>query len=750
MGKQPKKLFNSVLTIHIVTGTMLILLLLAVLITIQYRYLNQQMIRNGIQAADYIAIAAVDPTVQTLAYDRIAPTIEKLLTNAPQLKSIVVYNSIGGVVKAGGLTAGKDLTVEELKGLLPKISSQDIYLTSSKIPKIYAALSNTTETIGIVRVELATAYMRTRIIKTILLLSGLGLVLFSVLILVDFIFINQKLGIPLAATTAMMQRYGKHPDITVVNQIKESLTTEPNDEIGQMMHTFANLIDTIETQNAELRKSEELYRSYIDNAPMGILIADKSGRYLSANNTICQMTGYSEAEMLKLSIPDIVAPESLEVSKQHFNRVVATGHASGELLYLPKNGKKRHWSVDAVKLSEDRYLSFHKDITKERELEAQLHHSQKMDAVGQLAGGIAHDFNNLLAGIMNAAQLLKSPKRNLDKKERKFADIILQSAERAADLTKKLSTFSRKENIAAKAINVHEIINEVEIILSNTINKNISIKMDIKADHAIIIGDSSGLQSALLNLGINASQAMPEGGELSIRTDNRTFNQEYCTDSQFDLNPGTYLEIEISDTGCGISPQDLLKIYDPFFTTKEPGKGTGLGLAAVYGMIINHHGAINVTSEVGRGTSFTIRLPCSDIKTKPYEPTTEVISGSGLILLVDDEESIRISGAQMLQDMGYQVLLAEDGKEAIKLFAQRKSEIDLVVMDMIMPQMNGSAAFYQMKETDPQCKVIISSGFTRDENLDSLMAAGLCGFIQKPFRDFELSRLLAEALNKPA
>jgi len=372
-----------------------------------------------------------------------------------------------------------------------------------------------------------------------------------------------------------------------------------------------------------------------------------------------------------------------------------------------------------------------------------------MDAIGQLAGGIAHDFNNLLGGIMTAAQLLKLPKRNLDKKSIEFVDIILNASTRAADLTNKLLTFGRKEKAVSAQVNIHAVIAETVAILTNTIDKKIQIKTDNTATQYSVNGDHGELQNALLNLGINASHAMTDGGELSFKTSNIQLNQTYCDISPFEIIPGDFIDIEVRDTGCGIDINHINKIFEPFFTTKEQGMGSGLGLSTVYGTIQGHHGVITVYSEIGTGTVFHIYLPNTNEaehdKTQNISEE-EILTGSGIILLVDDEEIIRKTGSHILNEMGYEVLTAENGLEAVKIFNDGHNNIDLIITDMIMPIMNGREAFYKFKEIDASCKVIISSGFTRDENLDELKQSGLSGFIKKPFKSAELGQLIRKIL----
>lgn len=390
------------------------------------------------------------------------------------------------------------------------------------------------------------------------------------------------------------------------------------------------------------------------------------------------------------------------------------------------------------------------DMIQQREEEKtrlleQLNQVHKLDAIGQLAGGIAHDFNNMLGGILGAGQVL--PRYLSDEpKAKQIHSIIMQSATRAADLTSKLLTFSRTSIKTATLVNIHTIIQETITLLQNTTDRRIQIDTDLNANQSSIVGDPSQLQSAILNLGINASQAMPDGGTLRFSTRLIDIDDDICNASPFDLLPGQCLEIEVTDTGCGISVENMHKIFEPFFTTKEQGKGTGLGLAAVYGTIIQHGGSITVHSELGIGTSFQILLPLNTSARSTQPVSQEVIKGRGTILFVDDEEVIRITAKAILEDLGYSVLLAENGEEALSVFKENKKAVDLVILDMIMPVMNGKDCFFTLRKLHPDVRVILSSGLVRDEDLDDMKRAGLKGYIHKPYLSEALSQSVYNAL----
>ena len=511
-----------------------------------------------------------------------------------------------------------------------------------------------------------------------------------------------------------------------------------------------------------LKVSEEKYKSLIDKVQTAIVLHDGEGRIIETNPLAEKLLDSTNQNLKGVSLnegssvvlredgsrmPASELPVSLvlESGQSVRNYVIGIRHKeNSEILWVLVNAEPEFdESGNIIQV----IVSFI-DITQRKKTDELLRQSQKMDAIGQLAGGVAHDFNNMLGGIVASAQLLQNPARNLDERGRMFVNLILDASSQASELTGKLLTFGRKSEISSRPVSVHSVIGDVIALLNRTIDRRIKISVIEHAEQSTVLGNSTELQNSLLNLGINASQAMPDGGELQITTRNVYLNEAYCQSIPFPLTPGDFIEIEVRDSGIGISHENLDKIFEPFFTTKEQGKGTGLGLATVYATVQNHHGAINIYSEPGTGTVFHIYLPCTGDDPSQSAGDEVKYSGKGKILLVDDEKLIRISGSETLKEMGFSVLLAENGSEAVRVFREKHNEIDLVIMDMLMPEMNGSDAFFKMKEIDEHCRVIISSGFTKDENLREMKQAGLAGFIQKPFRNNELSRLLRGVLKE--
>ncbi len=509
----------------------------------------------------------------------------------------------------------------------------------------------------------------------------------------------------------------------------------------------------------QIKESEDYFKALIENSVDAISVINDKGENIYQSRAFSKMMGYETTERVGKNAFEYMHPDDKQRIVFHFvSALTKPGviehinfrafHCDGTIRYLEGTAKNmlENSAVKGIVVN-------YRDITARKlaeeendKLQEQLAQSRKMEAIGQLAGGVAHDFNNTLAGIIGAAQLLKSPKRNIDEKSMKYVDMILKSVNRAADLTAKLLAFGRKGKMDSTVIDVHKIIDDTIAIFNGTIDKNININVRNKAKSSNIVGDDSGLQNAFMNLGINASQAMPNGGEILIKTDNVFLNESFCEESSFDIEDGNYIQVEVQDTGIGISSDNIKQIFEPFFSTKKDGMGTGLGLSAVYGMVQDHHGLVKVSSKVGVGTSFFILLPVTENILEIKGSSGIIQSGSGQILLVDDDELIRVTGKHMLEEMGYEVILAEDGGLAVDIFKKNFENIDVVIMDMIMPSMNGREAFNEMKKIDVNCRIIISSGFTKEENLDSLRDNGLNGFIHKPFKDVELSKLLIDVL----
>jgi signal transduction histidine kinase/CheY-like chemotaxis protein len=387
------------------------------------------------------------------------------------------------------------------------------------------------------------------------------------------------------------------------------------------------------------------------------------------------------------------------------------------------------------------------DEEKEKEkIQEQLFQAQKLEAIGTLAGGIAHDFNNMLQGILGYASLLKLKLKETDEMYKPI-DIIEKTAERAAELTRQLLGFARKGKYFVEVLNPNDLVNDVSNIIKRTFDKSISIEMNLSPDVSLIEGDKSQLENSIMNICLNARDAMPSGGILRIET----FNEDVSKNNVSGADVlGSYAVISISDTGIGIDEDIKSRIFEPFFTTKEPGKGTGMGLAMVYGIVKNHNGFITVDSIKGKGSTFRIYLPKykKAVEDRHYKNAIAPIHGRGTLLIVDDEDDIRDFFKIAMSDLGYSVLEASNGKEALKIYNENKSSIDLIILDLIMPEMGGKEALIKLKEINPNIKVLISTGYGDDGIVKDLADKNIVGFIYKPFNIVKLSETIGNALLK--
>lgn len=509
----------------------------------------------------------------------------------------------------------------------------------------------------------------------------------------------------------------------------------------------------------ELRNSEENLRITLNSIGDAVIATDMQGVITRMNPVAERLTGWHLDEAADRKLDEVFTIVNVNDRKPAQNpvvQVVATGKITGlanHTILLSRTGKEHRIADSAAPILADSgeivgvILVFH-DVTEELALQEQLAQSQKLDAIGQLAGGVAHDFNNILSGMIGAAELLKARIPAGDSASRNFLSLILESSQRAAGLVRQLLTFSTKRQTLSTVVDVHGAIDDTIALLEKTVDKRISISRTFAERKASVIGDGSLIRSAFINLGINAVHAMPEGGSLTYTTQVVQVAGPFDETGEFELAPGRFLQIDVRDTGCGIPPEHLKRVFEPFFTTKDPGKGTGLGLPVVYGTIRQHKGAIRIISQVREGTCVTILLPLVESSAPTRSTSQEPVRGTGTILLVDDEPMIRDTGRAILKSFGYQVLVAPNGHEAVRLYRENSERIDLVILDMIMPDMIGRDCFAELKKIRTDVKVLLASGFSREEDLREMKEQGLAGFISKPYQGVELSKKIAEFIHR--
>lgn len=514
--------------------------------------------------------------------------------------------------------------------------------------------------------------------------------------------------------------------------------------------------DITERQRIEsnLRESEERFRATFEQAAVGIAHVDAEGRFLRVNDKLCDITGYSREELLRRTFADLTMPEDRMVGEETRKRVLS-GHDKSfalEKRYLRKDGTAYWVSIITTLLRDEAgepkyFISVTSDITEAKALQEQLFRTQRLESIGTLAGGIAHDLNNILAPITMGIELLRMDPRS--DKAHTLIDSIGQSARRGADLVKQVLLFARGFEGSRVAIRPKHLVREVEAFITNTFPKNIRFTAAIPDDIWPVQGDATQLHQVLLNLCVNARDAMPAGGQLNVRLSNLEIDGQYAAMNQA-LLPGRYIAIEVKDSGIGMARDVLDRIYEPFFTTKPIGKGTGLGLSTALGIVRGHHGLIEVESELGRGTRFRVLLPALPDES-PINPdnTSEATPPRGqgeVVLVVDDDTTVQNITQQTLETFGYQVITADDGAQAMAQFALNADKIALVLTDMVMPVMDGNALIPALRRLKPDVRVIVTSGFSADLGRDRLRELKIQHYLAKPYSASTMLNIVHQAL----
>ncbi|HUD67537.1 MAG TPA: PAS domain S-box protein [Candidatus Sulfotelmatobacter sp.] len=514
------------------------------------------------------------------------------------------------------------------------------------------------------------------------------------------------------------------------------------------------LASAVEIKHNEqaLRRSEARYRSLVQSSVYGIYRSSLEGRFLDVNPALISMLGYSAAEEVLLLDPE----KDIFAKADEHTRLIEEFRCTGRLDGIEVKWKRRDGSAITVRISgravssadepADVLEAIAEDVTDRRALEDQFRQAQKMEAVGRLAGGVAHDFNNLLMVISGYAEVILAG-LDFDHPLREKATAIQQASDRATTLTRQLLAFSRKQLLELKVVDVNAIVADMERLLRPLIGENVELvaKLAPKAGH--VRADAGQLEQVLMNLVVNAKDAMPAGGRLTIQTHNLVLDESHRRGQTF-IHPGNYVMLSVTDTGTGMDKETQSRIFEPFFTTKEKGKGTGLGLSTVYGIVKQSGGYVIVQSELGHGTSFHIYLPQVEGTTEKHAAPVAgaTAGGTETILLVEDEESVRQLVRDTLEAKGYNVVDAENGEAGLAAAARHMGNIDLVITDVVMPGLGGREMVERLSLTRPAAKVLFLSGYTEDAILSEGSIQSGTAFLQKPFTLQNLSRKVREVL----
>jgi PAS domain S-box-containing protein len=514
---------------------------------------------------------------------------------------------------------------------------------------------------------------------------------------------------------------------------KVNLISAFSNQIGVALNN-AHLFD-------KLRESEERYVDLFENSPDMYHIVNRSGIIVSSNRTESQLLGYEKSEIIGKPLTHLYPAEMQKQIQEVIENAFEYRHEirGSEEQMVKKDGTLLDVSVNTSLVYDEQGMPvlmrcLVRDITEKKKLEQKVVQAQKIDSIGNLAGGIAHDFNNILTSIMGAASIMK---RRMSKSNKlfPFVDIVETASTRGKSLTNQLLTFARRTPVEFHTVDIHSVLEETLRIYEPSVKPLISIERNFAASPAIINGDEGQIQQALLNLFINARDAMPNGGKLMIETTVDTADKPTVT-------------INVCDNGIGMTKAVQQQIFVPFFSTKEQGKGTGLGLSVVYGVVQSHNGTISFNSEEKRGTTFSLTFPLhKEVPPEIFTSTNKKIArGSESVLIVDDEQYVRITLETMLNDLGYNVISAADGKEALTILSKQK-KIDLIILDMNMPKMSGKKVFQKIKTAKIRSRIIVSSGYSDDILGNDNFSTEIDGFLQKPYKIEELSKKVREVLD---
>jgi len=551
-------------------------------------------------------------------------------------------------------------------------------------------------------------------------------------------------------------------EIKHLNNELKLLRREYDDSSDRYFDIYSNMEEKVREKTLQLveevnatklaQKALLFTRFSIDNAQDSFLWLDSKGQFFDANQTACRVLGYSREELLALSVSDLCSTNGAHFQEQvqHVN----TGGSSLSTVLTKKLGEEFPADIYVHRFNfenkEFKCCIVH-DMTEARRNEAMVIQAQKMETVGNLAGGLAHDFNNVLSGIRASLSMIKFFFKTGDYDPDdfyNFLEIADTSSERAANMVQQLLSLSQKHELHLSSIDLSDAVRNILNICQNTLPKEVDYKVVLPDSRVMVIGDQTQLEQVLLNLCVNASHAMTFmrdddsfGGSLTISISGMTADQHFCR-THTGSNVGDYWLVRVCDTGVGMDPETLATIFDPFFSTNEKGRGTGLGLAMVYSIVTQHGGFIDVYSEPGAGTTFNVFLPVEKGALhldSVDEGERSLEAGGGTILVVDDEDLIRQTTRLILRECGYEVLLASDGKEGVELYRENYTRIDAVILDMAMPKLCGRDAFIEMKAINPNIKALMASGFKQDERVEHSMAIGVKDFLQKPFSIYELA-----------
>jgi PAS domain S-box-containing protein len=582
-----------------------------------------------------------------------------------------------------------------------------------------------------------------------------GLAVIALFILLSFaiaFFVANRLQRMISTPISTLAETVKN--VSESQDLSQRAQKHSDDEIGQLTDTFNNMLSEIERSDAALRESELRFRGLIDNAADAIFLFTTTGDVMVANQCACDSLGYTIQQLLRLNVRDFMKVES-EIDGGfdeiwnpklfHHAQTVNVLHQRSDGSTFPVEVRLGILQLDG----NESVLALVRDMSDRQQLEAQLIEAQKLEAVGQLAGGIAHDFNNILQAIIGYSEIILNS--TADKTVHELLDEVIGSANRATVLIRQLLAFSRKQMLELENIDLNDTVDDMAKMLRRVIGENIALTIKTYTDLPLVKADQGQMEQILMNLCVNARDAMPTGGTIDIKLNEIELDDQFCSEHAW-ARPGKYVQLSIRDTGTGMDASTLKHVFEPFFTTKRSDQGTGLGLATVYGIIRQHRGFVDVYSELGHGTVFRIYFPivAGEKQMQVAQKVAAPQNGSETILLAEDDGTIRKLAKLILESAGYKIIAAEDGEIALDLFSQKKEEIHMLMLDIVMPNKGGIEVFKDIRDQGATLPVLFSSGYSFDNIDDDIFSNGEQSIIQKPYARAALLTKIREVLDSHA
>lgn len=680
------------------------------------REMLQQLIDNMMQEKDVTEISFYNAQTQLITGNSRYGTIEQSLERGAQ-NDIVGWTAVEAGVGYASYYFTAPVFSEQHSSAL------DLFSDAPGSAKVVI--------IGWAKVELSGKAIAEENRK--LVIRSLAIALFIVLSVsaLTYLFLSRQIGRPLRRLMGAVKEIGR-------GNFSQNIDVNVSNEIGVLASEFNRMSLSLKEREEELLKLAKA----VEGAEDVIAIADVDGYIVYVNPAFETLTGYGRDEALNTPLVSYALSEE---GQDEAAVSIKTAIEMGVARNMVVKGRKKDGTPTLVaetispiyneKGERVFSLMIARDISERDRLEKSLIQSQKMEAIGTLAGGVAHDFNNILAGIMGYNGLLQGRLAGQGGKVTEYLQAVENLTGRAASLTQQLLGFARRGKYKIETLSMNTLVEELIGFLGETFDRRITIHRHLAPGLPDVLADGNQIHQVLLNMCINARDAMPDGGILTLETYPIELDKASADRYGYEVRPGRYVELIIADTGTGMDEATRKRIFEPFFTTKDPGKGTGLGLAMVFGIVKNHGGFINVYSEPGIGSSFKIYLPTSDREGNNDEKQGEraMIRGNETILVIDDEPFLRDVLGEMLASAGYTVVSAENGEKGIALLAEDAHKFDMVILDLIMPGMSGKKSFEAIKELRSDLKVLISSGYGQDGDIQEMLDNGASGFIQKPY-----------------